>query len=311
MLNPSKIQVTDKILDYKTVAAKYGVTCDTPVLPTHIVTMAIKNIPCVLVNTLRCIMYGYIPTRRFDNVTVKTTDGMVIREHVCNRVQFVALSRKCPLGDITLSIAHDSEKKNPIIIDATMIKGLDKHLNSTYLCAIKQGAIIEITASIEEDTYANIRHVKHNFLSNFSREIISHDDKGVDIDTLQHIGIEYNTGNIKMIYQDVISGDDALRLAKKIITDIFNHLLAMCVEENREYFTIALDTVILRIKGDYSGILVNLLFVYIYSIDPTHTLSDSVNHSDSSLKIKNITQEEVHPLIKSAISLIIKHVDAL
>lgn len=311
MLSPSKIQVTDKILDYGAIAKKYGVTCDMPVVPTHIITMEIKNLSCVLVNAMRCVMFGYIPTRRFDNVTVKTTDGMVIREHVCNRIQFVALSRKCPLGDFTLSIAHDSEKKNPIIIDAVMIKELSKHVNSTYLCAIKQGAIIDITASVEEDTYANIRHVKHNFLSNFSRDVISHDDKGVDIDSLQHIDIEYNSGNIKMIYQDVISGDEVLSLTKKIITDIFSHLLDMCIEENREYFTIALDTVILRIKGDYSGILVNLLFVYIYSIDPSYTLCDSVDHSDSSLKIKNITQKEAHPLIKSAINLIIKHVNAL
>lgn len=311
MLNPSKIQVTDNILDYRAVATKYGVTCDNPVVPTHVVTMVVENVSCVLVNALRCIMYGYIPTKRFDNVTVKTTDGMVIREHVCNRIQFVILSRKCPLGKVNLSIVHDSVKKNPIIINSNMMKDLSKYLNPTYLCAIKQGAIIEITADVEEDTYANIRHVKHNFLSNFSRNIISHDDKGINIDDLPCISIEYNTGTVRAIYQDDISGEDVLILSKKIIVDLFTHLQQMYVEENREYFTLALDTVILRIKGDYSGILANLLFVYIFSVDSTHTLCDYVDHSDSSLEIKNITQKEVHPLIKSAIDLIIKHVETL
>jgi hypothetical protein len=277
----------DIVIDYNSIGG-----LPNPKIPTHVVTLPIDNKPAILVNLYRLFLCSYVANKRFTNISVYSSDGMVIREHVVNRIQFYILSRNTPIGKYKLSVSNNTS--SPLIVDFADFANLGDYINPGYICAIKQGTYINISAEVEENTYSGSHHTRNNFISNFDRTRIITSEKDID----------YNTGLVKFIYQDNISAVDLMKLVKELINEKLDKILHTVESEDREYFILTRNIGIITIKNDYSSIIANALLVYIYRCSQIYHLKDKSHHNNSQLEIHNITLNELKPLVKKAVELL-------
>jgi hypothetical protein len=297
----------DTTIDYSAIS-----NLENPVVPTHVARFSVKNCPAITVNLLRVFLTSYIPTKRFANIVVECTDGMVIREHIVNRVQFLIVGRDTPVGKVKLSAANGGD--SPLVIDSKLFK--IAQLNSNPICSIRPGAIINIHADIEENTYVDVSHVRHNFISRFDRTGITvHDKNGVE--DKECFDVEYNSGEVMVIYQDNITAKEVMSLAKSLIFKKLDEILATVVEEDKDCFVFSRGIATIRVKDDYSSIIVNSLLVYMYmadveSKDPHYyQLVDIHRYAESKLEVRDIQLPALKAIVKTAVENLKKDIGVI
>lgn len=313
--NPKINKVETLTTSFKEAAKKYGLSVDEDIIPTKEASVYILDMTAEMVNAISHVLYKHIPTRRIHNINVKCTDPSVLVECVKNFVSRINLSKKTPLGKVSLDISHTDPEPNPIPIKSHYFKyesgkDISSNCENITFMVIGQGESCQITGEIVE--YPSIdMHTNFNAINLFSREgIEEYDENDVKFEDTPSMEIEYHKGYFMFRYQDFDDGKDMMRAALDTLAAKYQEVLDNFVSWKSR--TIA--KIIIELPNDPQTIFANLLQIYLYVGLGRDTRVD-INRQFTTLLEIHATDSTRDPIIEKIIidtlNLLIKDIKGL
>lgn len=309
IFTPSIKKLTEETIDI----TKYITDEIPPVIKTNIIYLEIEDFTDKLTSSLRYILGDLYPTKRIINVEIKTNDKVVLTNHVKQRINEIVLSSDIPEGKINIKKTHNLATRSPIYITThdfihKQIKNINNYVNYLPILCIGPGKTIEIEAEIIEEKAAINNSVFNKYICYFNREQIKiFNQDRIDFDEVDLMEIEYNSGTLKILYQDNIKGNVVIKNAFKYLKEYFED-----IKTNINDLTVSSVTAtMIRIPLDKSGVLTNLLHVYIYNTsDKKIDIKDISGNISFSLEIWT-NYDTAMSMVNKGLNLLFTHLDKL
>lgn len=305
---------SDTILDIKGIGKKYNTDIPQEIVPTHFATIKLKNVICQMYNLYRHVLEHRIPTKRLSDITIKCDDPNAIAHHVKTRLMTLRLPRNTPLGRIKLDVKHTFNTPAPIDIDTRMFKCVnsssttfDKLFDGCPIMELGVGKSCTIEAIVTESTTNIESDERFNEIINFDiTDIVVTNQDGKEKAPNVPMDIEYNSGNVVMMYQDNITLKELMAMASNTIKEY----LQMLLNSLEDFQKNASGYIICDLPDDQSTIIAHtiLAFIYIHTDGNNGNQLEVKKHKSSSRII--LTSNDPN-CIKNSIQFMLKYVNEI
>jgi hypothetical protein len=172
-------------------------------------------------------------------------------ENVENRLNSIVLSSKCPLKAIKYELIHNLNFDGPrnITLEDTF---LEPHMNRTLVAVLGPGRVIKI----EGETVLSCGLDKNNTNFDFAPAF---DRTGIKKEYMKD-GVFYHSGVCKFTYHDVTPATQVIKTSFEIMKNI----ITTVKDDIDKYLTVSVETPMLNIPKDRSGIIAFCVKHYVY-----------------------------------------------
>lgn len=314
MLSPAPVKIADKIVDYSAIAKKHGVelSASKPVVATHDVRVEIANMQSEMVNLVRVVFGYYTPSCRLVDVQVETNDPRVNIEDVRNRCSLLIFGRDAPEGDVELRI-EDASTTPLIEVSSTQFTKVGEYAVPAVICQMASGHRMVIQARMQSSAPAYSYQIANRTMCLFNRrDVRVHDKDGVEFEELDCIEEEYNTGALRIIYEENASAKELWSEMKARIKEFYQHIAKGVADDDEGIYMATADAGIITLEGDIYGAYANALIPYLLEANKEIMVTDvSIPPSSFSLRIIHASDPVLKKVFAAAVKKLLEHVDII
>lgn len=246
-----KLKIEDSVFDYEKAVEDLGLVVKHKMnVPMHVVELHIEDWPIELTNSLRFVLFKLYPTTRLEAKIVKCTDTRMFAEYVENRLNSIVLSSKCPTKALEYEIVHNLDFDGPlnITLEETF---LEKFMNRSIIAVLGKGRIFNIKGETVTSCGLDKNNTNYDFVQAFDRK---------DLVEYKKDGVFYNKGICRFTYHDDTPASQVLKTSFNILRDMINTVKG----DMDKYLTVSVETPMLSIPRDRSGIVAFCVKHYVY-----------------------------------------------